>query len=172
MQELTSDLATSLGLKQSNGALVADITLGSAAEVGGIRPGDVIIKFDGKDIDKFNELPTIVASTSVEKDVEVWILRKGKAMTLQLKVAEITDEPKATKDEEVMSGFVITSQIIRDLHWGNSQIIEGDVICEANDQQIDNFSDLGIALAKMKEREIIRLLIKRARSFFYITIRK
>src|SRR5499426_1054777 len=67
IQQVTDDIAESLGLKPVRGALVA-----------GIEPGDVIVKFDGKDIKEMKDLPRIVADTPVGKDVPVVVVRKGK----------------------------------------------------------------------------------------------
>jgi serine protease Do len=193
VQKLTPDLAKSFGLEQSKGALVADVIPGSAAEAGGIRRGDVITKFNGKEIDEMNELPRIVASTPVGKEVEVVILREGKPMTLKLKVGELKDEAAAptlekTKLELGMSVQEITPEIAQQLRLRESMgvvvsqvepggtadeagIERGDVIREVNGYLIRNYSDYRAALAKVKEGEIVRLLVRRGERNLYLTIR-
>src|SRR4051794_8934271 len=78
IQQITDDIAESLNLKPVRGALVAGIDDKGPAKPAGIEPGDVIVKFDGKDIKEMKDLPRIVADTPVGKEVPVTIVRKGK----------------------------------------------------------------------------------------------
>jgi serine protease Do len=193
VQKLTPDLAKSFGLEQSKGALVADVIPGSAAEAGGIRRGDVIIKFNGKDIDEMNELPRVVASTPVGKEVEVAILREGKPMTLKLKVGELKDEAAAPTVEKAklelgMSVQEITPEMAQQLRLNEltgvvvtqvepggaadeAGVQRGDVIREVNGNLVRNYSDYRATLAKLKKGEIVRLLIRRGERNLYLTIR-
>jgi len=172
---------------------VADVIPGSAAEAGGIRRGDVIVKFNGKDIDEMNELPRIVASTPVGKEVEVGILRDGKPLTLKLKVGELKDEAAAPTLEKAklelgMSVQEITPEIARQLRLSEpggvvvsqvepgsaadeAGIQRGDIIREVNGQNIQNIGDYRSAVAKVKKGDIVRLLIKRGERNLYLTMR-
>ena len=78
IQQVTDEIAESLGIKPARGALVAGVDDKGPAKPAGIEPGDVIVKFDGKDIKEMRDLPRIVADTPVGKDVEVVVIRKGK----------------------------------------------------------------------------------------------
>ena len=69
---------TASSIRPARGALVAGIDDKGPAKPAGIEPGDVIVKFDGKDIKEMRDLPKIVAETPVGKDVEVVVIRKGK----------------------------------------------------------------------------------------------
>jgi serine protease Do len=193
VQKLTPDLAKSFGLEQSKGALVADVIPGSAAEAGGIQRGDIIIKFNGKDIDEMNELPRIVASTPVGKDVEVVVLREGKTLTLKLKVGELKDEtpPPAvekTKLELGMSVQEITPEMARQLRMAEAGgvvvtlvepgstadeagIQRGDIIREVNGRSVRKLNDYQAAISKIKKGEIIRFFVKRGERNLYITLR-
>ena len=71
VQTITSDLQDILGLKDSRGALVGDVTEGGPAQKAGIQSGDVIVTFDGKAINEMNELPLIVAATPVGKNAKI-----------------------------------------------------------------------------------------------------
>src|SRR6266550_5601741 len=82
IQRVTPELADTLGLKSPHGALVAETTKGGPAEHAGIRVGDVIVEFNGKEIKDSAELPLQVASVAPGKTVEVKILRDSKEMTL------------------------------------------------------------------------------------------
>src|SRR3954451_702383 len=78
IQQVTADIAESLGLKQSRGALVAGVDDKGPSKPAGIDPGDVIVKFDNKDIKEMRDLPRVVADTPVGNDVPVVVIRKGK----------------------------------------------------------------------------------------------
>ena len=78
IQQVTDEIAESLNIKPARGALVAGVDDKGPAKPAGIEPGDVIVKFDGKDIKEMRDLPRIVADTPVGKEVEVIVIRKGK----------------------------------------------------------------------------------------------
>jgi len=88
IQQVTPDIAESLGLKSAAGAMVAGITDGGPADKAKLRSGDVILKFDGQDVKEMHNLPRIVAEASVGKDVPVTVWRDGKEVTLQATLAE------------------------------------------------------------------------------------
>jgi serine protease Do len=92
IQALTPELAKSLNLKATRGALVADVTKGSPAEAAGIQRGDVIVGFDGKDVAEMSHLPALVAATPIDKSVPVKILRNGDERTLSAKVGRMPGE--------------------------------------------------------------------------------
>jgi serine protease Do len=94
IQQVTDDIAESLGLKSARGALIAGVDDKGPAKPAGIEPGDVIIKFDGKDIKEMRDLPRTVADTPVGKDVEVIIVRKGKEEKKTVKLGRLEDGEK------------------------------------------------------------------------------
>jgi serine protease Do len=94
IQQVTDDIAESLGVKPARGALIAGIDEKGPAGPAGIQAGDVIVKFDGKDIKEMKELPRIVADTPVGKDVEVIIIRKGKEEKKIVKLGRLEDSEK------------------------------------------------------------------------------
>ncbi|MBS0640016.1 MAG: DegQ family serine endoprotease [Proteobacteria bacterium] len=99
IQQVTPDIADSLGLKSANGAMVAGVTDGGPADKAKLRNGDVILKFDGKDIKEMHNLPRVVADTAVGKDVPLTVWRDGKEVTLQATLAERpTDQQLASVD--------------------------------------------------------------------------
>ncbi|HWV53603.1 Do family serine endopeptidase [Pseudorhodoplanes sp.] len=95
IQQVTDDIAESLGLKQARGALIAGVDDKGPAKPAGIEAGDVIVKFDGRDIKEMRDLPRIVADTPVGKDVEVIVLRKGKEEKKTVKLGRLEDAEKA-----------------------------------------------------------------------------
>ncbi|NYZ15392.1 DegQ family serine endoprotease [Azospirillum sp. RWY-5-1] len=89
IQAVTPEIAESLGLQQHKGALVASVTPNGPAANAGIQAGDVVVKFDGKDINEMRRLPRVVAETPIEKAVPVEVWRKGKPINVQVKVGEL-----------------------------------------------------------------------------------
>ena len=89
IQEVTEDIADSLGLDDVAGALVSAVTPGGPAEKAGLEPGDTIISFDDKKIDSVKDLPRIVAETPVDKKVSVNIIREGKKMSIDVILGEL-----------------------------------------------------------------------------------
>jgi len=94
IQQVTDDIAESLNIKPTRGALVAGVDDKGPAKPAGIEPGDVIVKFDGKDIREMRDLPRVVADTPVGKDVEVVIIRKGSELTRTVKLGRLEDGEK------------------------------------------------------------------------------
>ena len=94
IQQVTDDIGESLGVKPARGALVAGIDEKGPAGPAGIQAGDVIVKFDGKDIKEIRDLPKIVAQTPVGKDVEVIVIRKGKEEARTVKLGRLEDGEK------------------------------------------------------------------------------
>ena len=95
IQQVTDEIADSLSIKPPRGALIAGIDDKGPAKPAGIEPGDVIVKFDGRDIKEMRDLPKIVAETPVGKDVEVTIIRKGKEEKKTVKLGRLEDEKQA-----------------------------------------------------------------------------
>ncbi|MBV8939169.1 MAG: DegQ family serine endoprotease [Alphaproteobacteria bacterium] len=95
IQEVSDEIAESVGLAAPKGALVAEISKGSPAEKAGIEVGDIITSFDGREITEMRFLPRIVAETKIGKDVEIGLWRKGKSLTVHAVMQELDE-----KDEE------------------------------------------------------------------------
>ena len=91
IQSVTDEIAESLGLDKPRGALVASVTEKGPAEAAGIQPGDVVLKFDGKDVTDMRELPRIVAETPIDKAVKVTVWRKRKEQVLDVKIGELKE---------------------------------------------------------------------------------
>ncbi len=100
IQTVTQDIADGLNLGQPRGALVSSVTADGPAAKAGIQAGDVIVTFDGKDIPDMHRLPLIVAQTDVDKSVDVVVLRKGKSVSLRVKVAELSSKDSAEEEDK------------------------------------------------------------------------
>ncbi len=87
IQPVTDDIAESVGLDKSRGAMIAAIDPGSPTAQAKLRPGDVILLYDGKPIERSRQLPRLVANTAPDKQVKVTIWRDGKEHEAEIKVA-------------------------------------------------------------------------------------
>ena len=167
----TDEVAESLGLKEGVGSLISNIATGSPAEKAGIQVGDIILKFDGKEITNFKKLPRIVAGTPVGTKVNVELMSKGKLKNITLIVGEIDGKieaaavnnnisPKAVKSLYGMNLSSITPEIRKILNIPNDingifvssldkkslaakhGIKAGDVINSANQKLLKKPEDL------------------------------
>ncbi len=105
IQQVTDEIAESLCIKPARGALVAGIDEKGPAKPAGIEAGDVIVKFDGKDIKEMRDLPRVVADTPVGKEVPVLVIRKGKEETKTVKLGRLEDGEKQAALDTAESRF-------------------------------------------------------------------
>jgi serine protease Do len=103
IQSISEDLAEGLKLPSAKGALVAGVTPSGPADKAGIKQGDVVLRFDGKDVTQMRGLPRMVAETPVGKKVDVVVWRKGQETTLSVTLGELDESAEdmaATEDDE------------------------------------------------------------------------
>lgn len=147
IQQVTDEIAESLGLKEAHGALVAGVLDGSPAKAAKVETGDVILKFDGREVNESRKLPRIVADTPVGKTVKVVVWRAGKEVTVNVTLGELekfdeaklpgnapSDEPakpvERSFDELGLSLSTITPQVAEEL--GLDKGTEGVVITDVD----------------------------------------
>ena len=192
IQPVTKDLADSFGLSETKGALVSEILPESPAEKGGIKSGDIITAFDGKEIKEMSDLPRLVAATATGKSAAVKVMRDGKEETLTLviekmkdgdedsssetqdklglTVKELTKELAANLRIKETSGVVIT-EVKMDSLAATAGIQRGDILKEVNGTKITRAEDYEKALAAAKKDKVLRLLIKHGDSSRYVAIK-
>ncbi|MBI3420324.1 MAG: DegQ family serine endoprotease [Proteobacteria bacterium] len=101
IQNVTEEIAKSLNLPKAAGALVSSLSSDSPAAKGGVQAGDVIITFDGKEVQDMRHLPRIVAETSIDRTVPVVVWRDNKDVRLNVKIGEMKEAETAdTGDDE------------------------------------------------------------------------
>jgi serine protease Do len=193
----TEDVAEGLGIGEGVGALVSSITTGSPAEKAGIQVGDIILKFDGKEISSNRKLPRIVAETPVGKKVNVELMSNGKNKTISLTVGEVDGKmdvasAKDPKGSEVLglgltsltpemrqklglsdkaSGVVIT-HVDRKSIIGKLGIRKGDLVSALNQQAVNTPEDFAriINEAKQKQRKSVMMQLYRTGRIIFLTI--
>ena len=197
VQTVTPELADTFGLDEKKGALVADIDQDGPAAKAGIQKGDIIIAFDGQEIEEMSQLPLVVAQTPVGKKVTVVLLRNGKKVNKSVTVGELEDEEAfAQRDDTTRSDVGIeVTELTRELARkyritetrgvlvtyveGESPadvagIREGDIIIEVNRAAVDNLDEYYQAIQEAMKQDKILFWIKRGRSsqFVVVTIDK
>ena len=196
IQNLTEDLAASLNIKGTKGALVSDVLKGSPAEKAGVKRGDVVVAFDGKEIKESHDLPSVVAATPVGKEAPLKVLRDGKELTLKVKVAKLeSKEEEAGKAEAVQEGKwglqleELTPErsrqlglkpergvLVVDVRPGSpadeASIQRGDVVLEVNRHEVKSVEDMKEKMARAAAgKEGVLLLIQRGKTTIYAVLK-
>jgi serine protease Do len=195
IQEVTPDLAQSFGLAKPEGALVASIDKDGPAAKSGLERGDVVLKFDGRDVRDEHELPVLVADTPINKKVPVEIVRNGKHLTLEVTVGELKEAPVQTaKAEEpgtnwgmqvgditpeIASQFhldiqkgVVVRHVAPDSPAADAGIQPGDLILEVDHDKVASVNDfLAKAKAAKTGSKSALLLVERGGTTIYMVIK-
>ena len=195
IQPLTEPLAESFGIKGKKGVLVGDVMKNSPAEKAGLKRGDIIVKFAGKDVDTPISLQGKVASEYPGTIVSLEILRKGKPLTLRVKLGEMPEKSgisEARKESEEKLGMRVgelTPEMASRLGYKGEEgvvILEvspgsvadmaglksGDLIKEINDKEVKSLRDYQKIIEKLlKEKQSIRLLVKRGKYTFFAVLK-
>jgi len=193
IQDITPKLAESFGLKSAKGVLVSDVVKGSPAEKSGLKQGDVIMRFDAKEIENAHKLSQVVAATAPDTRVKVDIRRNGNAKTVSLTIGTMPSEEQTAvaPKEEISWGMAVqeltpqlaqqlglepgvTGVVITDIKEGSpaaeAGLQTGDLISEVNRTAIKNLNDYQQALKKVKNGENLLLLVKRGSGALYVVL--
>src|SRR4030095_15578868 len=136
IQKVTPDIAESLGLEDTKGALVADVVKDGPAEAAGLKQGDVIVEFDGKPVTDSAELPLLVARTPVGKAVPLVIIRDKKRENVSVTIAELKEEeelaqgPGGTSEDLGLTVQTLTSELAENL--GLERHLKGVVVTQVD----------------------------------------
>src|SRR6266480_3948197 len=192
IQRVTPELADTLGLKSPHGALVAETTKGGPAEHAGIRTGDVIVEFNGKEIKDSADLPLQVASVAPGKTVEVKILRDSKEMTLPLTVGEMKENEVVASTEEGDFGLAVqtvTPEVAENLGLDRAEGVvvtsvkpgspadeaglqRGDVITQVNRSPVRSVADYNREVGKTGKGKSLLLLVKRGDGSLFLALKR
>jgi serine protease Do len=197
IDQVNKEVAESLGLSKAQGALVRGVEQGSPAEKAGLEPGDIILKFEGKAIEKSTDLPRMVGNTKpgTRSAIQVW--RRGSMKDMHITVGEFeADKPvkKAAAEDKPQAGTVtkvlgLTVSEMTDaqkkelkLRGGvrvdavaepaaRAGIQEGDVILALANIETPNVQTLEALTAKLDRSKPVSLLIRRGEWAQYTVIR-
>ncbi len=195
IQKMTPEIAKSFGLKESEGALVADVMDQSPADKAGIKRGDVIISYNGKKIKDNETLPRLVAATEIGAKAKIVLIRDKKQMEVSVVIGELQEEGlRASKKTEIEKdlGLVvqdITAEIAKHLNLKDKKgvivtdvipgspaqeadIRSGDVIREIGRKPVRSVAEFKEAVKRSNVKEGIVMLIQRENATFYAVIRE
>lgn len=121
IQTVTDEIAESLGLQETGGALIANVTADGPAAKAGIETGDIVTKFDGMDVTAMRQLPKLVAQTAIDREVEVIVMRKGERKVFKVKIGRLEEvepmgdkAPKAPEKPRKQSSLGLTLAVMSD----------------------------------------------------------
>ncbi len=186
IQELNEDLAEKFGLAEPQGVLVTQVTKDSAADKAGIKVGDVITKFNGKDVDSVRQLSTAVAGNTPGTQAEITFLRDGKPRTVKAQLGELSSDTASVEGDESAPetandlGLTIqplTSSLAKQYGYEDEEGVvitgiedgslaasaglqEGDLITEVNRQKVASVAEFRDATGKSKDKGSVLLLVK------------
>jgi serine protease Do len=193
IQNVTPEIAESLGLEKTRGALVANVIEGSPAAEAGLKTGDVIIEYNGNKIAESNQLPIMVARTKVGETVKATVVRDKKQIPITIKVGELKQEEivAAGPKSEGQLGLTvqnITPQLAESLGLkrttgvvitsvesqsaaAEAGLRRGDVILEVNRQEIINVEGLHTAVKNAKPDSNLLFLIRRGENNVFLALK-
>jgi serine protease Do len=192
IQDLTPDLAKSLDIKETAGALVSGVEKNSPADKAGLKRGDLITGIDTKKVDDSTGLRNMIASTAPGTKIDVKIIRDGKMQTKTVVLGEYKEHAvvKKTEYDNVLKGVsvqdltpslrnkldlpenvrgVVVTGVSPDLA-GQRLLQPNDVIEEVDRTTIQNVQDYDQAASKIGAKDTVLLLIYRDGGSVYLTI--
>ena len=185
---VSKEVAESIGLGKPQGALVSSVEAGAPAAKAGVEPGDIILKFDGKPVEKSSDLPRMVGATKPGTKSSLTVFRRGATRELSVVVAEIEAEktakkasdkeekPKLSKIGESIGLAVseLTKEQKAELSIAGgvrvdsaadaaarAGIREGDVVLQVGNYQVTDLKAFEAALAKIDKSKPVGLLVRR-----------
>jgi serine protease Do len=192
IQKVTPEIAESLGMDRPHGALVANVSKDGPAEKAGVKVGDVIVEFDGKEVRDSGDLPIIVARTPVDRRVRMKVLRDKKELQLTVNVGELKDEEVVAsapeKGELGMTVQRLTPQIAESLGLEKTDgvvvsavdpgstadeagIRRGDVILEVDRKAIRSIDEYKKAIAGIRKGKGVLLLVRRGENTLFLALK-
>jgi len=198
IDQVPKEVAESIGLGKAQGAMVRSVEAGAPAEKAGVEAGDIITKFDGKVVEKSNDLPRMVGGTKPGTRSALTVYRRGSYKDLTVTVAEIeadkpvkkevdkNDKPKVSSAAEAIglavSELTDAQKKERKIKGGvkvdaasdaaaRAGLREGDVITQIGNVEVANIKEFEAALAKIDKNKAVNVLIRRGEWAQYAVIR-
>lgn len=194
IQPVTADLASKFNVKEEEGVLVNEVFEGDPASKGGMQPGDIIVKLDGKKVDTPQTLSRLIAQLQPGKDAAFEIIRDGKQKNLTVKLGERKEEAitaSIPKQPEMVLGLnvqdltpeladrfklkdekgVLVTKVEPGSAADSEGIKEGDLIKEINRNKVTNAEEFKGAIEKIKKGESVLIRIIRESRAFYVVLK-
>jgi len=198
IDQVSKEVAESIGLGKAQGALVRAVEPGAPADKAGVEAGDIIVKFDGKTVEKSTDLPRMVGATKPGTKSTLTVFRRGSNKDLTVTIAEIesdkpvakaAEKPAKSKGSTAAQSFGLlvndlTEAQKSDLKIKNGVQIEsatdaaaraglreGDVILQVGNVAITDLKNFEAVLAKVDKAKPLGLLVRRAEMAQFVIIR-
>lgn len=193
IQAITPEIAESIGLPDTDGALVADVSPDGPADNAGIKRGDVIVEYNGEEIKDFSDLTKLVALSDPGSKVDLTIIRNGEEKDMELTLGELKDSKdkaqKLSTDKKLgMNVEEITPEIASRYNLQNEQGViitdvdrasdareagfrPGDIILQIDKKQIQSLEDYNNAVEQLSEGKLALFLVKRGDTTLYVGYR-
>lgn len=196
IDQVSKEVAESIGLGKVQGALIRGVEEGSPADKAGIEAGDIIIRFDGKAIDKASDLPRLVGNTRPGTRVSLTVFRRGASKELNVTVAELPADKTVVERREDERGsstvavpWGLTVAELSDAQKrelrvrGGVRIVsaadaaaraglrEGDVILAVANTEVLHVRDFNAVLARQDKSRSLSLLVRRGDMAQYVLVR-
>jgi len=196
IQAVTDEIKEKLGLKTTEGALIGEVTEGSPADRGGLKRGDVIINFGGKKVQEMNNLPPMVAQTTIGEEVEIVVIRKGGEEKLTVKIGELKEEAEvaATTVPNIEESLglsvqeltpelakslslegekgVLISGILEGSPASEAGLQRGDLIQEIENEQVGDMDDYKRILGESASKSQILMVVRHGGHTRYVVLKK
>jgi serine protease Do len=196
IQDVTRELAESFDMDHPRGALVSQVLPDSPAEDAGMKTGDIILTFNGKEVARSAQLPPIVGASPIDKPAKVGILRDGRHKTITIRLGELPDEEpslghnstrdggntggalgldvadltsKQRKDWELEQGVLVRS--IQPGPASDAGIREGDVILKLNNQDVRNVDAFEEIVEGLPEGKSVAVLVEREAGPLFLALK-
>ena len=196
IQPLSPELAESYGLKSAQGALVAAVVPAGPADKAGIREGDIVLEFEGKEVRSNTDLPLLASMAGIGRKVRLKIWRDGRELPITLTLAKFPDETAVASGEEVQSGGElgvtvtdVTPELQRRFEIGTTAgafvkdvasdgpaarngLRPGDVIASLNGKPVANARAFAEGVHILKRGAVLRLKVLRSGDHYFVAFRK
>lgn len=190
IQDVTADIADSLGLNERRGAIVSSLVAGGPADEGGLERGDIVLSINGTDIEDSGDLTRRVGAIAAGQEVSFRVLRDGNEDTIRITLAQRPDEntlntlPGVGEEPEAATYFGMeltpsesgTGLLVEDVNGGEEAAIKGlrrgDVIIEAGGEDVNTVEDFVNAVDTAREdgRSAILLLVQGVNGQRYVAL--
>lgn len=193
IQEVNRDLAESFGLSRPRGALIAEVMPDSPAQKAGLQAGDIVLAFEGEDIERSADLPPMVGRTPVGDEVDLTVLRQGKQRNIEVEIGRLPEEETASAGpggptgpssgplgmtveplpEQLASrldieGGVLVTEVGHGAAF-QAGIRRNDVITELNRQPVNNIDDFRQAVDNLpSDRAVSVRIIRQGRASYLV----
>ncbi len=198
IDQVTKDVAESIGMGKPTGALVRGVEAGSPADKAGVEAGDIIVRFDGKAIEKHSDLPRLVGSIKPGTKSTVTVFRRGSTKDLVVAIAELEPEKVAQKPTEreekakVSPAALMLGLTVSELPEAQKKELklkggvkvdaatdaaaraglrEGDVIVAIANVEVASIKEFDAAVAKVDRSKPVNVLFRRGEWAQYAVIR-